>query len=570
MRPILDVKDLHIRFTKELHNAVSGIDFTLQEGEILALVGETGCGKSATAKALTKLFPSQEVKLTGEVLFQDKNLLLCNEKELRSIRGRQIGMIFQDPSSSLNPTLPIGLQIIENCKKANPGLSFKAYLEEAIHLLEWVGIARASERILDYPFRLSGGQKQRVMIAMALAAKPKILIADEPTTALDVTIQAQILEILHSIRKSFQMSIILITHDLGVVSGFCDRALVMNQGKIIEKASVEDLFYSPKHPYTQSLLKSVAYDEIPSCHKISSNPLIQIQNLSKAFPSKNGCIKVLNNINLNIYPGEVLGLIGESGCGKSTLGKILINLESPTEGSVFFEGNLIKRQKEIGIIFQDPSSSLNPKMTVFEILKEPFTIHKIPYSLEIIQNLLQQVHLPSSFISKFPHELSGGQKQRVAIARALALEPKFLICDEPTSALDQNTLTQILDLLKDLQKKKNLTLLFISHDLKAVRRIASRVCVMYLGEIMEIASLEKLYPNPLHPYTKALISAIPLLDPKEEKKKDKLLLHGELSHTSPSKGCAFALRCPKAQSLCHIKKPDLTEAREGHFTKCHF
>ena len=454
MKPLLEVRDLHVSFSKET-NAVSGVNFDLQEGEILALVGETGCGKSATAKALTKLFPSQKVHLQGEVLFQNKNLLLCKEKELRRIRGREIGMIFQDPSSSLNPTLPIGAQIIENCKRVNPSLSSKAALDEAIELLEWVGIQRAKERIFDYPFRLSGGMKQRVMIAMALAGKPKILIADEPTTALDVTIQAQILQILQSIRKSFQMSIILITHDLGVVSGFCDRAIVMDKGKIVEEASVEELFYFPKHPYTKNLLQHIEHDRKPLFLDPTStaNPLIQIHNLTKIFPTKKGSIEVLHKIDLNIYPGEVLGLIGESGCGKSTLGKILVNLETKTEGSVLFEGDPAKRCKENGIIFQDPSASLNPKMTIYEILKEPFIIHKIPYSLEMIQSLLEQVHLPSTFMARFPHELSGGQKQRVAIARALALNPKFLVCDEPTSALDQNTLRQILDLLKDLQKK---------------------------------------------------------------------------------------------------------------------
>lgn len=570
MEPLLKVKDLHVSFSKE-HNAVSGINFDLQKGEILALVGQTGCGKSATAKALIKLFPSQKVRLQGEVLFQDKNLLLASEKELRSIRGLEIGMIFQDPSSSLNPTLPIGAQIIENCKRVNPSLSSKAALDEAIELLEWVGIQRAKEIILDYPFRLSGGMKQRVMIAMALAGKPKILIADEPTTALDVTIQAQILQILESIRKSFQMSILLITHDLGVVSGFCDRAIVMDKGKIVEEASVEELFYFPKHPYTKNLLHPIEPDHKPLLDPTpATTPLIEIHNLTKTFPTKKGSIEVLHKIDLTIYPGEVLGLIGESGCGKSTLGKILVNIETKTEGSILFEGDSIKRTKEIGIIFQDPSASLNPKMTLYEILKEPFIIHKIPYSIEMIQSLLEQVHLPPTFINRFPHELSGGQKQRVAIARALALNPKFLVCDEPTSALDQTTLRQILDLLKDLQKKHNLTLLLISHDLKAMRKIASRCLVMYLGQIVELAEIEELYKNPLHPYTKALISAIPLTDPKEQRKREKILLQGELSNTSPLKGCSFASRCPKAQPLCHKVEPISEEVSPNHFTRCHF
>lgn len=571
MRSILEVKDLHISFAKQ-KNAVSSINFSLMEGEILALVGETGCGKSATAKALTRLFPSKQASVTGEVLFQNKNLLLCKEKELQAIRGRDIGMIFQDPSSALNPTLSIGMQIVENCKKANPRLSTKAALDEAIHLLEWVGIQRASERILDYPFHLSGGMKQRVMIAMVLAAKPKILIADEPTTALDVTIQAQILQILESIRKSFQMSIILITHDLGIVSGFCDRAIVMNKGKIVETATVEDLFYFPKHAYTKHLLDHTIPEKDPLV--IIQNPLppplVQIHNLTKVFSTKKGSLEVLHKINLNIYPGEVLGLIGESGCGKSTLGKILVNLETPTEGRVSFAGDIKKTQKDIGIIFQDPSTSLNPKMTVFEILKEPFIIHKIPYSLEKIQSLLEQVHLPSTFINRFSYELSGGQKQRVAIARALALDPKFLVCDEPTSALDHNTLTQILTLLKDLQKKRNLTLLFISHDLKTVRQIASRVCVMYLGQIMELAPIEELYKNPLHPYTQALLSAIPLSDPKQERKRKKILLQGELSNISATGGCVFASRCPKAELSCHKEKPSWQEISPGHFARCHF
>lgn len=579
---LLRVQDLHVQFAHQ-KNAVSGVSFELEEKQILALVGETGCGKSATAKALTKLFPSKKVHLSGKVLFEDKDLLLCGEKELQSIRGQKIGMIFQDPSSSLNPTLSIGVQILENIKKNNPFLSSKQALEEATHLLDWVGIQNASKRILDYPFQLSGGMKQRVMIAMALAAKPKILIADEPTTALDVTIQAQILQILQSIRDTFSMSILFITHDLGVVSGYCDKVLVMHQGKIVENTSVYDLFYSPQHPYTKNLLQyNTEESEQSPLPTTQSDPFIQIQGLTKVFSSPQGNSFVLKGIDLDIFEGEIIGLIGESGCGKSTLAKILAGLEIPTKGQVFFKGKEFssldslaqkQRQKDIQIVFQDPYSSLNPKMTVFEILQEPFKVHGIACSLEIVQNLLEQVCLSPSFITRFPHELSGGQKQRVAIARALALKPKFLICDEPTSALDLQTLTQILDLLKNLQKKLQLTILFITHDLKSIRKIASRACVMYLGQIMEIASVSHLYHSPAHPYTKALLSAIPLRDPQKERNKVKIILNGEVFTTPPPlSGCPFAPRCSKASVFCKESLPALKElsSTPKHFTRCHF
>jgi len=563
MKKLLEVEDLCISFSKK-NNVVAGVCFSMNEGETLALVGETGSGKSVTGKAVTRLFSSNSVELKGKVLFKGTDLLRCSEKELRQVRGKEIGMIFQDPSSSLNPTLPIGLQIIENCKKGDPTFSTKAALEEAVRILDWVGIGRARERVKDYPFQLSGGMKQRVMIAIALAAKPKIIIADEPTTALDMTVQAQILEILREIQQSFKTSILLITHDLGIVSGFCDRAIVMNKGKIVETASVPEVYLSPKHPYTKSLFFNHDYTSDRPVEK-NNSPFLHIKGLSKTFFSKSGEVKALDDINLTVLSGENLGVIGESGSGKSTLGKILLGIETPTKGSFAFETSL-SREKDVQIIFQDPQSSLNPKMTVLELLKEPFTIHGMQKSLSEFEELLRLVSVPPDFLSRFPHELSGGEKQRVAIARAIALKPKFLICDEPTSALDQTTLTQILDLLESIREKFSLTLLLITHDLKVVRRVSSRACVMYAGVIMELASVDELYKNPKNPYTELLLSSIPSLKAKEEKK----TIEGEFHPLHASEGCPFAPRCPKATDLCRTVRPCLEEKAEDHFVRCHF
>lgn len=555
--PLLEVNDLHVHFPD--YEAVIGTSFNLYPNEILALVGETGCGKSVTAKALTRLLPSN-VKLQGEVVFQKENLLTAQEKLLRKVRGKEIGMIFQDPSSSLNPTMPIGAQIIENCKKGSLHLSTKQCLEEAISLLEWVGIENPSKRIHDYPFQLSGGMKQRVMIAMALAAKPKILIADEPTTALDVTIQAQILEILLQIKQTFEMGILLITHDLGIVRHFCDRTLVMQKGQIVESNLTLEVLSNPQHPYTKHLLYHTKNNTTLSLP--TTSPILQIRNLHKTFQTKYRITQALSNINLDLYETETLGVIGESGCGKSTLGKIILGIESPSEGSVSLSTQ--NRAKEIQMIFQDPSSSLNPRMTIQEILQEPFVIHKIPCETKILEKLLEQVALPSNFLSRFPHELSGGQKQRVAIARALALNPKCLICDEPTSALDSFTLMQILELLQKLQKERSIAMIFISHDLKVIKEISHRICVLYLGQMMELAPAKTLLTNPMHPYTQMLLASTFNLTEKKEKS---LPLIKEKTPTG--KGCPFAHRCPKALEVCYTTSPSWKEIDKGHFVSCH-
>jgi len=559
MKPaLLEVKNLDVRFPT--YQAVKSANFSLYSNEILALVGETGCGKSVTAKALIRLLPPK-AKLQGSIFLGAENLVTAEEKLLRKIRGKEVGMIFQDPSSSLNPTLPIGLQITENCKKSSPLLSKKQHLEEAISLLEWVGIKEAAKRIHDYPFQLSGGMKQRVMIAMALAAKPKILIADEPTTALDVTIQAQILDILLEVKKTFEMGILLITHDLGIVHHFCDRMLVMQKGEIVESGVTSQVLSTPEHSYTKQLL-SYSTCKAPLCEPKKS-PILQIHNLYKEFSTKHRTTQALTNINLDLYEEETLGVIGESGCGKSTLGKIILGIEKPSKGTLDF--SIDNRAKQIQMIFQDPSSSLNPRMTVQEILEEPFLIHKIPYERKTLEALLHQVALASDFLSRFPHELSGGQKQRVAIARALALKPKCLICDEPTSALDSFTLMQILELLSNLQKELSLSMLFISHDLKVIKEISHRICVFYLGRMMELAPAKSLYTNPQHPYTQMLLDST--FDLSKPRKKGLIL--SEKNDLQP-KGCPFAHRCPKAQKICHEIPPLWKEIQPNHFAYCHF
>jgi oligopeptide/dipeptide ABC transporter ATP-binding protein len=409
------------------------------------------------------------------------------------------------------------------------------------------------------------------MIALALARSPTLLIADEPTTSLDVTVQAQILDLL----KTLDQTMILITHDLSLVAGFCNRVLVMQDGKIVEEAFVEEIFARPQHPYTRHLLESIPSLSGNSRVTTQTTPLVTVENLKKHY----GSLKAVDGVSLTLYQKETFALVGESGCGKSTFGKTLLRLEEPTAGSVLFkEKNIFHLppkelkifRQQAQVIFQDPYASLNPRMTVEDILKEPFEIHRIETSDEHISHLLKQVHLPDSFRPRFPHELSGGQRQRVGIARALALSPQFIVCDEPLSALDVSIQAQIVELLKDLREALNLTLLFISHDLRMVKHISDRVGVMYLGHLVELAPTADLYLQPLHPYTEALLSAIPIPDPEAEKTRTRVILPGEVpSPLNPPKGCVFCTRCPKVMPICHTTPPPLIQIAPNRQVACH-
>lgn len=545
---ILEVNNLRVSFIvddKEFE-AVKGVSFHVNKGETVGIVGESGSGKSVTARSIMRLLPSPPSFLkSGEIHFRGKNLVEQSEKEMESVRGQHISMIFQDPMTSLNPTIRIGEQISESLKKHQQVSKNEAY-KKTIELLELVGIKNSEKRYTQYPHEFSGGMRQRAMIAMALACNPSLLIADEPTTALDVTIQAQILSLMKSMQERLGTSIILITHDLGVVAGMCDRVIVMKEGEIVEEGTTEEIFNNPQHPYTQRLLNA-----LPKLHEKKepkkaplnnmdfnlSKPLLEIQSFKKHFDLGQGeILKAVDDLSFEIYPGETLGLVGESGSGKSTTGRTILQLHEPTDGDVLYKGipitRLSKKQlktmrRHMQIIFQDPYSSLNPRKKVLDIIGEALDLHGLVKNKEErrarVEELLELVGLNKAHASRYPHEFSGGQRQRIGIARALAVEPDFIVCDEPLSALDVSIQKQIVDLLKDLQHRLGLTYLFIAHDLSMVKHISDRVAVMYGGKIVELAESEELYSNPQHPYTKSLLQSIPIPDPAIEKKKKRLL-----------------------------------------------
>ncbi|WOV84308.1 ABC transporter ATP-binding protein [Sporosarcina jeotgali] len=539
MEPILKVKDLHVSFTMGDENldAVRGVSFDVKKGETLGIVGESGSGKSVTARSIMRLLPSPlSYMKEGTIEFQGENLTIKTEKEMEGIRGKGIGMIFQDPMTSLNPTKTIGKQISESILK-HMNVSKKEAKKETLELLKMVGIKDSEVRYDQYPHEFSGGMRQRVMIAIALACKPSLLIADEPTTALDVTIQAQILDLMKNLQQRFGTSIILITHDLGVVAEMCDRVAVMKKGKIVETGSVFEVFESPKHPYTKKLLNALPrLDEKKKEKRVSqlpegidqSIPLVQVTSLKQYFDSgKKGLTKAVDDISFHIRPGETLGLVGESGSGKSTTGRAILRLDELTDGEVLYQGMAINRftskemkrmRRHMQMIFQDPYSSLNPRFKVLDIIGQALDIHQISKNKterkKRVEELLMMVGLEPEHAMRYPHEFSGGQRQRIGIARALAVEPDFIVCDEPLSALDVSIQTQIVKLLEDLQHELGLTYLFIAHDLSMVKHISDRVAVMYAGKIVELADSEELYNNPLHPYTKSLLAAIPIPDPR--------------------------------------------------------
>ncbi len=643
---------------------VDDISFRIKQGETFVLLGESGCGKSMTALSLMRLLPDSIHIESGAVRLDEADILALPERAMREVRGGKMAMIFQEPGLSLNPVMTVGEQIAE-ALELHQQLRGAAARARCVELLDQVGIPDAARRLHEYPFQLSGGMKQRVMIAMALAGQPVLLIADEPTTAMDVTIQAQVLQLLRDTQQKSGMSILLITHDLGVVAQVAHQVAVMYAGHIVEQATREQLFLHPAHPYTQKLFAALPdtarsgqplaaipgsvppLHDIPKgcrfaprcdkawelCHEqapewtgvgegqgvrchlyegqgakaegrvmgtegmvpstqhsvpiTQSSVLLQVSDLQVHFPIRKGIlqhtvgqVKAVDGVSLEIPQGRTLALVGESGCGKTTTGKALLQLIRPTAGSVRFAGNeliglkaqkLRKQRAGMQMVFQDPYASLNPKMRVAEILEEGMAALNIDGNNAArkahLDILLDQVGLARSTIWRYPHEFSGGQRQRIAIARALAVSPKLLICDEPTSALDVSVQAQILNLLKSLQQELNLSYLFISHNLAVVEYLAHEVCVMYLGRIVERGTVEEVLHTPRHPYTQALLSAVPRIDKRGV---EMIRLAGELpSPVNPPQGCHFHPRCTHAMAVCRAAYPDATGISTTHGVHCH-
>ena len=666
---LLEVNDLKTWFFsgEKPARAVDGVSFEIQRGETFALLGESGCGKSMTSLSIMRLVPEPAGRIvSGSIALHGKDLLQIPETQMRDVRGRRIAMIFQEPMTSLNPVLTVGQQIEETVLRHNT-LKNGGAKARALELLDAVGIPDPARRYSEYPHQLSGGMKQRIMIAIALAGEPELLIADEPTTALDVTIQAQVLELMRDLQKQTHMSILLITHDLGVVSEMADRVAVMYAGQIVELADRAAFFSEPKHPYSQKLFDSlptmtkrdqqlaVIKGSVPSlateftgcrfeprcdkalsicdntlpawypdmnnggvlCHlysgdysaqlkrqeaspnvdqraeqraarsDITSQSLLDVTGLKVHFPIHKGLfkrivgyVKAVDDVSLNIPPGQTLALVGESGCGKTTVGKGILQLIRPTAGNVKLNNEelttiakdvLRRKRRDIQIIFQDPFSSMNPRMMVADIIEEGMIAQQVggdkQHRQQRIDQLLQQVGLSPEIKNRYPHEFSGGQRQRICIARALAVEPKLIICDEPTSALDVSVQAQILNLLKDLQDTLGLSFLFITHNLSVVEYLAHEVAVMYLGRIVEQGSVQDVLQNPSHPYTRALLSAVPTIEPVTGRQV--IHLSGELpSPANPPAGCHFHPRCPNVMPQCKQEYPATKQINKTHMMKC--
>ncbi len=663
---LLEVKNLTTWFdTRDgVTRVVDGVNFNIRRGETFAVLGESGCGKSMTALSIMRLLPSQASNnISGQVLFNGEDLLQHSEVAMRSVRGNKIAMIFQEPMTSLNPVLTVGTQIGEVLNR-HMGLAGDAALARIIELLNAVGIPEAAQRVNEYPHQLSGGMKQRVMIAIALAGEPDLLIADEPTTALDVTIQAQVLDLLKALQKRTGMAVMLITHDLGVVSEMVDRVAVMYAGQIIEHATRDSFFTTPRHPYSRKLFDalpsmekrdealsvipgtvpsldqqfrscrfaprcSYAWDlchqEVPEWKKVDARQgvrcflldeefkpkaldirpniqqaiiknktnaelklLLEVNDLKVHFPIHKGFLKktvgqvyAVDGVSIELRQGKTLALVGESGCGKTTMGKAILQLQKPTSGEVFFEGtNLVnlprealrKRRSEFQIIFQDPFSSMNPRMMVKDIIEEGMIAQNVGGTsaarAKCIDALLVQVGLQAEHQYRYPHEFSGGQRQRICIARSLAVNPKLIICDEPTSALDVSVQAQILNLLKKLQVEMNLSYLFITHNISVVSYLADEVAVMYLGRIVEQGKVDEVLSAPKHPYTQALLSAVPTVD--DSNKTTIIRLEGDPpSPINPPSGCYFHPRCSQATTECKTRYPEKSTLSDTHTVNCH-
>ena len=691
--PLLEVRGLTTHFDtgRGVLRAVEGVDLDVRADETVAVVGESGCGKSVTALSILGLVDAPGRVVAGSVSYRGEDLIGARPERLQRIRGNEIAMIFQEPMSSLNPVHSIGAQVIE-ALRIHRRLRKRQATARTIEMLRLVGIPAPEQRLFDYPHQFSGGMRQRVMIAMALSCDPALLIADEPTTALDVTIQAQILELIRELSRRTGTAVIIITHDLGVVAELAHRVVVMYAGRVVEQATTAELFAGPRHPYTRALLGSIPNIEqqrgarltpiagtvpdplrlppgcafaprcefagdpcrqrtppllaagagrlarcllhdpataaaLPAAARAAlldpapadgtapsgvaaavrttpggtaaaahgdgadrgggAAPFVRVRDLVMHFPVTAGVfrhvvgyVRAVDGVSFHIERAETLGLVGESGCGKSTTGRLLLRLLRATGGSVQFEGApvftlhgdaLRALRRDMQIVFQDPFSSLNPRMTIRDTLTEPFIIHgRRREARARVPELLQRVGLAPEHAGRYPHQFSGGQRQRIGIARALALAPKLVVCDEPVSALDVSIQAQILNLLHDLQRDLALTYLFIAHDLSVVRHISDRVAVMYLGQIVEQADADSLFARPAHPYTQALLSAVPAIEPG--RRRQRVVLSGDVpSAAAPPPGCRFHTRCPYAQPQCRDQAPELATVPEqpGHQAACH-
>ncbi|MEQ6116219.1 ABC transporter ATP-binding protein [Bifidobacterium bifidum] len=681
--PIMQVRDLHVSFATEagVCRAVRGVNFDLWRGRTLGIVGESGSGKSVTALSLIGLL-DDNAKVTGSIIMNGEELIGKTDEEMSEIRGERIAMVFQDPLSALTPMFTIGDQIAEGLITHHPDMSKQQIHDRCVELLELVGIPQPEERLSSFPHQFSGGMRQRVMIAIAIANNPDVIIADEPTTALDVTIQAQILDVLAKAQKETGAAVVLITHDLGVVAGAADDILVMYAGRPVERASIDDVFQHPSMPYTMGLLGAVPKPHIAASQRlvpIQGNPpslvdipkgcpfsprcplatpecslsepnlevvdansghlascrrlqeiidknmkytdvfpvpdllpadwadvprdqrpvTLEVDHLVKHFPLTGGGmfrrtigqVAAVDDVTFKIRQGETLALVGESGSGKSTTLMEIMNLMKPEDGRIVVLGHdlaeLKKRaerkalRKDLQIIFQDPMSSLDPRMPIYDVLAEPLKVHK--WSKEKINRrigeLMELVGLNPDYVDRFPAQFSGGQRQRISIARALATDPKVLLLDEPIASLDVSIQAGIINLLEDLQAKLKISYLFVAHDLAVIRHISDRVAVMYLGQVVELGETEDVFTHPRHPYTQALLSAIPVPDPVVERTRQRIILKGDLP--SPSEkhpGCRFASRCPvklrltpEQQKMCETKRPVLTSDDQiATEFACHF